>query len=63
MKKYIIAFSMCCLAALSWAVTRSALYLESSGGGILQAPEAAELVIGIAMLSPAFGYLLVKRKK
>jgi|WetSurMetagenome_2_1015567.scaffolds.fasta_scaffold71811_2 hypothetical protein len=63
MKKRLILLGMCSLAAFSAALTQSGIYSENSGAGILQAPEATEIVMAIAMLSPAFGYLLVKRGK
>jgi hypothetical protein len=59
MKKRLILLAVCFMAAFSAALTQP----ESSGNGALQAPEVAEVAMAIAMLSPAFGYLLVKRRR
>ena len=62
MKKRLILLSACFAAAFYAAVTQPGIYAENYGVERLQAPEVAELAMAIAMLSPTFGYLLVKRR-
>jgi hypothetical protein len=56
MKKYLpLLFAVMLIA---WTA-----YAQDAAGQVINAPEIAGLLTAVAMVSPAFGYLLVKRRK